>query len=250
MHFDLLTIFPEFFESALKISLLGKGLAEKKFSISLHSIREFSTDKHKTVDDTPYGGGAGMVLKTEPLAKAIESIPRKSKSLSILLSPRGKIFNQAMAKELAAYDQLILVCGRYEGVDERIRELYIDEEISIGDFILNGGETAALVLIDTIARLAPGFMGNQASLHEESFAQGLLEYPQYTRPEEFKGLKVPKILLSGNHREIEKWRRLEAIRLTWERRPELLEKVSLNDGEKAYLKELQKEKKTARKPHQ
>lgn len=224
MRFDLLTIFPEFFESSLKVSLLGKGLAEKKFSVHLHNIRDFASGKHKTVDDVPYGGGAGMVFKPEPVTAAVESIPREKKSLRLLLSPRGKPFNQHWAKKLAAYDQLILLCGRYEGVDERVRELVIDEEISIGDYVLGGGETAALVVVEAVVRLLPGFVGNESSLSQESFGESLLEYPQYTRPPEFRGLSVPEVLLSGNHKAIEAWRRDAALALTKERRPDLIRK--------------------------
>lgn len=224
MRFDILTIFPEFFDSSLRVSLLGKGLSEKKFSVHLHNIRDFASGKHKTVDDVPYGGGAGMVFKPEPVTAAVESIPREKKSLRILLSPRGKPFNQHWAKKLAAYDQLILLCGRYEGVDERVRELVIDEEISIGDYVLGGGETAGLVVIEAVVRLLPGFVGNKSSLSQESFGESLLEYPQYTRPPEFRGLKVPEILLSGHHQAIEAWRREAALALTKERRPDLIRK--------------------------
>lgn len=225
VRFDILTIFPEFFESPLKTSLLGKAFQQKKLTVNLHNIRDFTQDKHRSVDDIPYGGGAGMVLKPEPLVKAIESIPRKKKSLCILLTPRGQLLNQAMAAQLASLDQLILICGRYEGVDERVKELVVDQEISIGDYILNGGEAAALVLLDAIVRLIPGFLGNDASITEESFSEGLLEYPQYTRPPEFRGLQVPKVLLSGNHKEIEAWRKEQALKLTRVRRPDLLKKL-------------------------
>ncbi|MDZ4224981.1 MAG: tRNA (guanosine(37)-N1)-methyltransferase TrmD, partial [bacterium] len=188
MRFDILTIFPGFFESPLKCSLIGKALLQKKLSVYLHDIRAFATDRHKTVDAIPYGGGAGMVMKPEPLVAAVESVPRQEKSLRILLSPKGTLFDQKMAKELAQKDQLILVCGRYEGVDERVKELAIDEEISIGDYVLNGGEAAALVIVEALVRFIPGFMGNEASVQRESFEEGLLEHPQYTRPAEFRGL--------------------------------------------------------------
>ncbi len=224
MRFDILTLFPDFFESPLKISLIGKALDQEKLSVFIHDIRDFTLDKHHTVDDTPYGGGAGMVMKPEPLVATIESIPRSDKSLRILLSPRGKRFDQKMASKLAGFDQLILVCGRYEGVDERVKELAIDEEISVGDYILNGGETAALVLLETLVRFIPGFMGNVESTRQESFKDGLLEYPQYTRPPEFRGLKVPNVLQSGHHKEIEKWRREQSLKITKERRLDLLTK--------------------------
>ena len=207
MQFDILTIFPQFFESSLQVSLLGKAITQKKLNVALHNFRDFATDKHKTVDDVPYGGGPGMVLKPEPLVNTIESISGKKKSKCILLTPRGTLFNQKMARQMAKLDQLILICGRYEGVDERVCELVVDEEISIGDYVLNGGEVAALVLLETVARLIPGVLGNEASLSHESFNEGLLEYPQYTRPPELRGLKVPKVLLSGDHKKIIEWRK-------------------------------------------
>lgn len=222
--FNILTIFPEFFESYLKVSLVQKGLREGRIGITLHNIRDFTQDKHHSVDDIPYGGGAGMVFKPEPVVQAVESVPRQVKSLRILLTPRGRLFRQGMARELAACDQLILICGRYEGMDERVRELVVDEEISVGDYVLNGGESAALVLIDTIVRLLPGFVGNEASLSEESFEEGLLEYPQYTRPPEFRGLKVPEVLLSGNHEAIREWREEQGRAFTRSRRPDILSK--------------------------
>lgn len=235
VQFDILTIFPQFFESSLQVSLLGKAITQKKLNVALHNFRDFATDKHKTVDDVPYGGGPGMVLKPEPLVNTIESISGKKKSKCILLTPRGTLFNQKMARQMAKLDQLILICGRYEGVDERVCELVVDEEISIGDYVLNGGEVAALVLLETVARLIPGVLGNEASLSHESFNEGLLEYPQYTRPPELRGLKVPKVLLSGNHKEIEAWRGSQAIKMTKKRRPDL-------------LKKLQNEKKPAKEP--
>lgn len=237
MHFDILTIFPEFFTSPLKVSLLGKAIQDKKLSVAVHNFRDFAQDKHQKVDDIPYGGGPGMVLKPEPLVRAIRAVPRKQKSLCVLLSPRGALFNQQKAKEWAGLDQLLLICGRYEGVDERVKELVVDEEISIGDTILSGGEAAALVVLDALVRLLPGVVGNEASLEHESFSQNLLEYPQYTRPAEFEGLKVPDILAGGHHKEIEKWREAKALELTKKRRPDLLKK---------HLKELQKNKKPAR----
>lgn len=239
MHFDILSIFPKFFESYFQSSLQEKAVQKGVTSFALHDIRNFATDRHKTVDDVPFGGGAGMVFKPEPLVKAILSVPRRKKSLRILLSPRGKLLDQKFARDLATYEQLVLVCPRYEGVDERVSELAIDQEISVGDYVLNSGEVAALVLIDVVSRLLSGFIGNETSLKEESFFEGLLEYPQYTRPREFQGLKVPEVLLSGDHSKIEKWRRSEALAITAQRRPDLLEKGN--------LKQLPKEKKRARK---
>ncbi|MDO8526535.1 MAG: tRNA (guanosine(37)-N1)-methyltransferase TrmD [Deltaproteobacteria bacterium] len=246
MQFDILTIFPEFFESSLKTSLLAKALAQKKLSVHLHNIRDFTEDKHHSVDDIPYGGGAGMVLKPDPVIRAIESIPKLKKSRSILLTPKGALLNQQKIVDLAQWDQLILVCGRYEGIDDRVRELAIDEEISIGDYILNGGEAAAVVLLDALVRLIPGVLGNEASAAFDSFSHGLLEYPQYTRPPEFRGLEVPKVLLSGHHKNIEAWRRQEMLKATYERRPDLLQKAVLTEEDETFLKELQKEKKEGR----
>lgn len=229
MQVDILTIFPQFFDSPLKISLLGKAIEDKKFHVTVHDLRDFTTDKHAKVDDVPYGGGSGMVFKPEPLVKAVQSIAKKEKSRRILLSPKGRPLSQEVVHELSQYEQLVVICGRYEGVDERVRELVINEEISIGDYILNGGEVAALVLLDALVRLIPGVLGNEASLSEESFAQGLLEYPQYTRPPEFEGLRVPEVLLGGNHKEIAKWRREKALEITRQRRPDLLKKTVLKD---------------------
>lgn len=240
MHFDILTIFPEFFKSCFDVSLLGKALKENKFTLTIHNIRDYCTDKHKSVDDLPYGGGAGMVFRPEPVVKAFEALALKSNSRKISLSPRGSLFHQKKAFALTSYDQLILLCGRYEGIDERIQELVIDEEISIGDYILNGGEAAALVILDTIVRLIPGVLGNERSLEEESFSDNLLEYPQYTRPPKFRGLKVPQVLLSGNHKEIEKWRQKEALSLTASRRPDLLGKP-MSDEKKLRLQYEKKE---------
>lgn len=248
MRFDILTIFPDFFASCLKVSLLGKALSKKKFSVRLRNFRDFATDKHRSVDDVPYGGGAGMVLKPEPLLRALDAVPKEKKSLTVLLTPRGRLFNQNRAEEWVKLDQLILICGRYEGVDQRVTNLRVDEEISIGDYILNGGEAAALVVLESVVRLLPGVLGNEASIAQESFQRGLLEFPQYTRPPEFEGLKIPEVLSSGHHKEIESWRRRESIRITWERRPDLLEKTALTEGEKEYLKQLQKKGKVAKSP--
>lgn len=220
MRIDVITIFPEYFEGILKASLIGKGIAAGKLDIRLHQLRDWTHDKHRTVDDTPYGGGHGMVMKIEPLVAALEDIAGPS-AVKYLLAARGRPFSQAKAHELAGTDQLVLICGRYEGVDERL-SAYIDGQLGIGDYVLNGGEAAAAVIIDAVTRLVPGIVGNPGSLEGESFADGLLEYPQYTRPEEFRGEAVPDVLLSGNHAEIEKWRRAAAERDTRERRPDLL----------------------------
>lgn len=219
LEIDILTIFPEFFSSPLNVSIIKKAIDNKLLSISLHNIRSYAVDKHGRIDDFPYGGGPGMVLKPEPIFKAVESLP---KGKVILLSPQGELLKQSLVIELAKSKQLILICGRYEGVDERVNENIVDIELSIGDYILNGGEVAALVLIETIARLIPGVLGNEESLNNESFSKGILGYPQYTRPADFKGLKVPSVLLSGNHQEIKLWREKKALEKTYKNRKDLI----------------------------
>ncbi len=243
MRFDILTIFPEIFPAYLKHGVLGKAIEKGLIKVNIVDIKEFAEGKRKKlIDDRPYGGGDGMVMKPEPIFKAIQSVERLKKSKVILLSPQGSLFNQEMAWEFAKeYDQLIFICGRYEGIDERIRILCADMEISIGDYILSGGELAALVIIDTVSRLIPGVLGGERSNVEESFCNGLLEYPQYTRPREFQGLKVPDVLLSGDHEKIRKWRRKEALRRTLERRPDLLKKAKLTAEDLEILKSLKKE---------
>lgn len=215
MHFDILSIFPESFESYFGVSILKRAKDDGLINISLHDLRAFTHDKHHKVDDTPYGGGAGMVMKAEPFFEAVESISsqqladnNKQKTRVILFSAKGKVFTQADAKRLSEYDRLILLCGRYEGVDERVAEHLIDEEISIGEYVLTGGELPAMIVVDAVARLLPGVLGNSESSVDESHSEeGVLEYPQYTKPEEFRGWKVPEILLSGHHADIEKWRK-------------------------------------------
>lgn len=219
MRIDILTIFPEYFSGILKASLIGKGIEAGKIDIRLHQLRDWATDKHHTVDDTPYGGGHGMVMKIEPLVAAIEEIAGP-KAIKLLLAARGESFTQKKAATLASADQILLICGRYEGVDERLGA-YIDGQIAIGDYVLNGGEAGAAVVIDAVTRLVPGIIGNPGSLETESFNQALLEHPQYTRPEVFRDLEVPSILLSGNHAAIEKWRQEAAEKDTRSRRPDL-----------------------------
>ncbi len=240
MRFDVLTIFPEIFHSYLRYGVLGKAIEKGIIKVSMVNIRDFASGKHKNTDDRPYGGGEGMVMKPEPIYNALKSIDREQNSLVVLLSPQGEKFNQEMAWELSKYDQLILICGRYEGIDERVRILCAEKEISIGDYVLTGGELAALVVIDAVSRLIPGVLGSEFSNLEESFSDGLLEYPQYTRPRVFKGLEVPEILLSGNHEQIRKWRRREAIKRTFERRPDLLKKARLTKDELSFIEELKK----------
>lgn len=206
MRFDILTIFPRLLDSYTSESLLARAQKNDLLSIHTHDIRKYTNDPHRKVDDTPYGGGPGMIYQIEPVVNALEKLPRKKKSVVILTSPRGKQFTQKMAKNLAKYDQLVFVCPRYEGIDERIKK-YIDKEISIGPYVLNGGEIAAMVIIEAVSRYIPGMLGKEASLIEESFSkEGVLEYPQYTRPEVFRKSRVPKVLLSGNHKKIEEWR--------------------------------------------
>lgn len=220
MRIDVLTLFPEMF-GAFNESIIGRARESGLLEINVINIRDFSKDKHKKCDDAPFGGGAGMVMTPQPLFDAIESVKTKD-SLVILTSPRGQTFNQKICKELSSFKHLIFVCGHYEGIDERIIELCIDREISIGDFVLTGGEIPAMAMVDAISRYVDGVLGNNQSLEEESFSSGLLEYPQYTRPAEFKGLKVPEVLLSGNHAEIAKFRKAQAEKITKARRPDII----------------------------
>lgn len=223
MRFDIVTIFPEIFDSFIDASIIKRAREKGLVSFFFHDIRAFAHDKHKSVDDTPYGGGAGMVMKPGPVVEAVESVPRIGRNARVLLTPQGELFTQGIAREFSSHDQLILICGRYEGIDERARHLIADREVSIGDYVTGGGEVPAMVVIEAVSRLVPGVVGNDKSLGQESFELGLLEYPQYTRPETFRGERVPDILLSGNHAEIEKWRHEQAIARTKKRRPDLLE---------------------------
>jgi tRNA (guanine37-N1)-methyltransferase len=239
MKFDILTLFPEMFSSPFQESILAKAIDKGLIKVRTINIRDFALDKHRVVDDTPYGGGQGMVMKVEPIAQAIEQVKSEAPSVrTIYLTPEGKPLNQERVRELASRPHLILLCGRYEGVDERARELFIDEEISIGDYVLTGGELAAMVLIDAVSRLLPGVLGSDRSAEEDSFFNSLLEYPQYTRPSSFRGHDVPEILLSGNHQAISHWRRREALRRTWMRRPDLLDKAPLSEEDKRILEEI------------
>ncbi len=242
MRFDILTLFPDMV-SPLRESILGKAIEKGLIQIRTINIRDYSLDKHQVVDDTPYGGGQGMVMKAEPIARAIEWVRSQDASArTIYLTPQGKPLNQDLARSLSAQSHLILLCGRYEGVDERVRELFIDEEISIGDYVLTGGELAAMVLVDAVSRFIPGVLGSDRSAEEESFFDSLLEYPQYTRPSDFRGSCVPEVLLSGNHSAISQWRRKEALRRTWLRRPDLLAKANLSEEDKRLLKEIRSSK--------
>ncbi len=231
MQFHVLTIFPEMFTSPLSASLLKKAQDKGIVSCTVHNLRDYTTSKHRSVDDTPYGGGQGMIMKPEPVVAALEGVCQSlSHPWRILLSPQGPPLTQAKVVELAQRESLVLLCGRYEGIDERIRP-FVDEELSIGDYILSGGEIAALVVIDAVARLIPGVVGRKESVEEESFSHGLLEHPHYTRPEEFRGMRVPEVLLSGNHAEIAYWRRRQSLLRTRERRPDLFAKAGLTDSE-------------------
>lgn len=225
MRIDVLTIFPRMFDAVLNESIIKRAQKKHKARIKVYDLRDYTDDKHRKVDDRPFGGGPGMVLKAEPIYKAVKDILGKNKNGKvILLTPQGKRFDQKIAKRLSRVDRLLLICGHYEGFDERIKKLLVDEEISIGDYILTCGELPAMVLIDTIVRLIPGVLGDAQSRVTESFENNLLEYPQYTRPALFCGISVPKVLLSGNHKKIEEWRYGQAIRLTKKRRPDLLQK--------------------------
>ena len=232
MRFDILTIFPEFFESPFSLGIFKKARERNIVELNTHDIRDYTEDKHRTVDDSPYGGGGGMLMKPGPIGRAVEKVRSdEPKSLVILTTPAGELFTDETARELSGYDQLIIICGRYEGIDERVRDIYVDREISIGDYVLSGGEYAAAVIVDSVSRFITGFLGNESSPESDSFKGGLLEYPQYTRPEEYMGWKIPDVLLSGNHKEIDEWRRGESVKRTYLRRPELLDRtrLTLND---------------------
>ncbi|MBI3741280.1 MAG: tRNA (guanosine(37)-N1)-methyltransferase TrmD [Chloroflexi bacterium] len=258
MRFDIFTLFPEMFAGAFDSSMLKRARAARGLEIFLHDIRAATTDKHHVTDDTPYAGGGGMIMKPEPIFAAVESVLEiRSWKLDagnasiqppnsivqpltpiILLSPQGRLFNSTIARELARADRLALICGHYEGVDERVRAHLATDEISIGDYVLTGGEIPAMVIVDAVARFIPGVLGNPDAPHSDSHARGLLKGPQYTRPADFRGWQVPEILLSGNHAQINAWRRREALRRTFESRPELLRAVALSDEEKEFLRAL------------
>jgi tRNA (guanine37-N1)-methyltransferase len=237
-RFHILTLFPELFSSVLSATMLQKAQERGAVAFTLVNIRDFATDKHHVTDDAPYGGGHGMVMKPEPIVAALESLgAAPTRPCRVLLSPQGRLFTQAEAQALAQLPEIALVCGRYEGVDDRVRA-FVDDELSIGDVVLSGGEVAALVVIDAISRLVPGALGCDSSAAVESFSDGLLEYPHYTRPPEFRGLRVPDTLLSGDHGAIARWRRQEALRRTHERRPDLLADAVLSDEDRAFLSTL------------
>jgi tRNA (guanine37-N1)-methyltransferase len=247
MRFDILTIFPEMFSGPLTESIIKRAIQAGQISVGLHNIRDYATDRHHTTDDTPYGGGAGMVMKAEPLAACLRAVLATSaptattetppRRCSILMSPAGQPFNQRVAEELAGYNQLVCVCGRYEGIDERLREVLIDRELSIGDYVLTGGELAAMVVLDAVARLVPGVIDAESTA-EESYGDDLLEYPHYTRPAEWEGHSVPPVLLSGHHGQVARWRREQRLARTLARRPDLLTRAKLSTSDRAYLQSL------------
>ncbi|HHU56087.1 MAG TPA: tRNA (guanosine(37)-N1)-methyltransferase TrmD [Acholeplasmataceae bacterium] len=239
MRIDILTLFPEMFDGVLNQSIIKRAREKGHVEINVINFRTFADNKHQKVDDTPYGGGAGMVLTIQPLVSCLESIPNFKSATKILTTPSGHTYNQNKAKSLSEKKHLIIICGHYEGIDERILN-YIDEEISIGDYVLTGGEIAALAIIDSVIRLIPNVI-NKESITEESFSDNLLEYPQYTKPYEYKGLKVPDVLISGNHEEIRKFRRFEALKKTYFRRPDLLEKAKLNNEDINFLNKIKNE---------
>jgi len=238
MRIDILTLFPGMFGEVLDSSILGRAQANNLLSIHVWNIRGFAEDKHRSVDDIPYGGGPGMVMKPDVAVACIEHVKEFNPGKVIYLTPQGTVFDQAKAESLAKEQSLVLLCGHYEGIDQRIRDGWVDDEISIGDYVLTGGELPAMVVVDAIARLIPGVLGDQASACEDSFVNGLLEYPQYTRPSQYRGRMVPQVLLSGNHELIRKWRLKEALRITLTRRPDLLKKRPLTEEEQHLLQEV------------
>src|SRR5512141_3023742 len=248
MHFDVFTLLPDTFSPYLQASILQKAAERGLLEFHVHNIRDYTHDKHHTTDDTPYGGGGGMVMKPEPVFEAIESVlgqnadPAQPPAVPvILLTPQGRVFTQRVAEELAGYERIALLCGRYEGVDERIREHLVTDEISIGDYVLTGGELPALMVIDAISRLIPGVLGDPTGAEDDSHSMGLLEYPHYTRPSEFRGWQVPDVLLSGDHAKIEKWRRQQALSRTFRKRPDMLEKAELDKEDRKIVERLKSE---------
>jgi len=228
MQFDILTLFPAIFKGFFEESLIKKALERGLISIDIHDIRSETSDKHKTADDVSFGGGPGMLLSVEPIYRALTSIEGYQNATKILLTPQGQTYSQEQAKNLSKKDHLILICGHYEGFDERVRSL-VDLEISIGDYVLTGGEIGAMVIVDSVSRLLPGVLSSNESFEQDSFYDGMLEYPQYTRPQEFMGMKVPDVLISGNHQDVDKWRKTESLKRTQERRPDLLKKAEKKD---------------------
>ena len=243
MKFDIVTIFPRMVAAGLTEGVVSRGIERGLLDIAVHDLREHTTDRHRSVDDVPYGGGPGMVMKPEPIVRAVEQIraQRGVPDAVVLLSPQGRRFTQDEAVRMSRLGHVALLCGRYEGMDERVRALVATEELSLGDYVLSGGELAALVVVDAVGRLIPGVVGDDQSVQQDSFSRGLLDYPHYTRPSEFGGLAVPGVLMSGHHGEVQRWRKKAALARTLERRPELLDAAALDDEERAMLVEIQKE---------
>jgi len=253
MQFDVFTLLPEVFPSYLETSIIKRARERDLINVRVHNIRDYTHDKHHMTDDTPYGGGGGMVMKPEPVFEAVESVlsltsPDVDPNIPIiLLTPQGRVFNQSIAQELSQHPQIVLICGRYEGIDERIREHLVTDEISIGDYVLTGGELPALILIDAIARLRPDVLGDPTGAQDDSHAMGLLEYPHFTRPPEFRGWKTPDVLLSGDHKKIDKWRREQALLRTFNKRPDMLEKAELSKEDLIFVEKLKVESWKVRK---
>ena len=242
MHFDILTLFPGMFQGPLEESILKRARESGRLSVALHNIRDYATDKHNITDDAPYGGGGGMVMKPEPIFGAVEAVLARDEAVPIiLLSPQGRLFSQSVAVELSRQQRVLLICGRYEGVDERVRQHLATDEISIGDYVMTGGELAAMVVVDAITRLLPGVLGDPAAPFEDSHAADLLEGPHYTRPATFRGWGVPEVLLSGDHGAVARWRHEQSLRRTLERRPDLLERADLSEQDRGFLAGLAQE---------
>lgn len=252
MRFDVLTLFPQIFAGPLQESILKRAIDSGRLTVAVHNIRDYAVDKHHITDDAPYGGGGGMVMKPEPIFAAVEAVlggdaaaREATRPPIILLTPQGRLFTQAVAHELAAHDWIVFLCGRYEGVDERVRQFLVTDEISIGDYVLTGGELPALVVIDAVTRLLPGVLGDPGATMDDSHADGLLEYPHYTRPADYRGHRAPDVLLSGHHAEVARWRREQSLRRTWERRPDLLAMARLSHADQEYLGQLERRDKRA-----
>jgi tRNA (guanine37-N1)-methyltransferase len=253
MRFDIITIFPDFFRGPLDYGIVRRAREAGLIDIGIHDVRVHTRDRHRTVDDRPFGGGEGMVLKPEPLFEVVESLnvaPRAERTdqTVVLLSPQGRLFRQDVAQEFASLDRVVLICGRYEGVDERVAEHLADQEISVGDYVLSGGELAAAIIVDAVTRLLPGALGNEASARQSApdstcSSGGMLDYPHYTRPADFRGMSVPEVLVSGNHDQIRRWRRTKALEKTLRNRPDLLERVALSDEERDWVARMQGEAK-------
>ena len=245
MKFDIVTIFPRMVEASLEEGIVGRAIQRGLLDLKVHDLRDHTADRHRTVDDVPFGGGAGMVMKPEPLFRAVQAIRdhRGAPGAVVLTSPDGALFTHRQAERLSGLDHVVVLCGRYEGVDGRVRDHLATEALSIGDFVVSGGELPALVIVDAVARLIPGVVGDESNVAADSFASGLLDFPQYTRPAEFEGLGVPPVLLSGHHAEIRRWRRREALRRTLDQRPELLERAELSSEDREMVEEIRKSKK-------